>query len=479
MRFGLKNLRMNDSQNISCSDTNIWRKRYKYFHSLDARYLRFLVGDRARVLELGCGTGQLLNEVGSDESVGVDKDALVVDQAKDLHPHLSFIVGEVEDVDFLMGLKAYGKFDVILLDNTLGYVTDIQKFLRSLHCLLTSSGRVISAYHSPIWEPMLKFGERRNWKKRTPALSSLNTEDIENLCELEEFEIVKREWRILSPLRLGGLGSLVNGIFGPLPGIRRLSVRHYVVARSKKTEPFPIDKGISVVVPCKNEQGNIQNLVSRIPEMGCPIEVIFVEGGSKDHTWEEILSVQESVNSIKVTALRQPGSGKADAVRHGFANARGDIFVILDADLTVRPEDLEKFVELLVSGKAEYINGTRRVYRMDSGAMQVLNRVANLLFARVFSYLINQRLTDTLCGTKAIHAINYARIQSKVNEFNALDPFGDFDLILGAARLNLRIMEVPIRYESRKYGTTQISRFSDSVPLFRIVWRAYVSLKLI
>ncbi|MEX2449962.1 MAG: glycosyltransferase family 2 protein [Rhodospirillales bacterium] len=180
-----------------------------------------------------------------------------------------------------------------------------------------------------------------------------------------------------------------------------------------------------------------------------------------------------------IKCTQQDGKGKGDAVWKGFDMARGDILMILDADLTVRPEDLPKFYRVIASEKGEFVNGTRMVYSMEGGAMRFLNYLANWTFAKIFSYLLNQRFTDTLCGTKVLRKSAYEKIKQNRSYFGDFDPFGDFDLIFGASKLSQKIVEVPVRYASRSYGTTQISRFRHGVLLLRMVVFAFFKLKAI
>jgi glycosyltransferase involved in cell wall biosynthesis len=235
----------------------------------------------------------------------------------------------------------------------------------------------------------------------------------------------------------------------------------------------------TVVIPCRNEKGNIENAVIRLPQFCEDLEIIYVEGNSQDGTLDEINRVISAYPDKDIKVLVQDGLGKGDAVRKGFNHAHGDILMILDADLTVPPEDLTKFYKAITTGKGEYINGTRLVYPMDDQAMRFLNFWANRTFSIIFTWLLNQRLTDTLCGTKVLTKKNYDKIVDNRSYFGDFDPFGDFDLIFGATKLNLKMVEVPIRYTARSYGETQISRFRHGLLLLKMVVFAYKKLKVI
>jgi glycosyltransferase involved in cell wall biosynthesis len=234
------------------------------------------------------------------------------------------------------------------------------------------------------------------------------------------------------------------------------------------------------LIPCRNERGNIENAILRMPRFGSAQEILFVEGNSSDGTFEECERVRDAYgDSWDITVLKQDGKGKGDAVRKGFAAAKHDVLMILDADLTMPPEALPKYHAVIESGKAEFVNGTRLVYPMENEAMRPLNFIANRCFAYLFSYLVNTRLTDTLCGTKVLMRKDYEVIARERAYFGNFDPFGDFDLIFGAAKQNLKIIETPIHYKARTFGETQISRFRDGWLLLKMVWFAYRKLKAV
>lgn len=457
---------------------HIWRNKNSYFHQLDEQYLRFLVPEGLRVLALGCGTGVKLSKLSTSYGLGVDISSKKIEIATNSYEQLEFIVGDVEDPDILSKAQLKGPFDVILLDDTLGFIEDIQKFLTNLQQLCSENTRIISVYYAFFWEPIMKAAERMGLRMPTVKVTWLRMSDIENFMAISGLETVKKEWRILLPRKCLGLGPLLNKYIGVLPVIRKLALRHYLIAR-RKPQRLQKQLKVTVVIPCRNEKGNIEDAVTRIPNFSHPIEILFVEGHSKDETWDEIKRVQKKYPDKTITAIKQPGEGKGDAVRAAFSIAKGEILIILDGDLTVPPEDLPKFYEALVSGKGEFINGTRLVYPMENEAMRFLNHIANRCFAQLFSFLLNQSYTDTLCGTKALTKQSYQKIALNREYFGDFDPFGDFDLIFGAAKLNLKVVEIPIRYRSRQYGATQISRFRHGILLVRMVVFAFRKLKVL
>lgn len=453
-----------------------WIERNSFYYDDDRRYMQFLVPEGARVLELGCGTGQLLASLRPSEGIGVDISPEMVAEAQRRHPEHTFVTGDMENPATLAGLG--GPFDVIVLSDAVGYLEDCQRTFELLHSLCHRGTRIVISYFSQAWRPILRLGELTGQKMRQPAQNWLTPEDISSLLILADFEPIKREWRQLLPKRMGGVGPFVNRYLGTLPGARRLSLRHYVVARPVRD--VALDRpSASVVIPCRNEAGNVEAAVQRLPRFCDDLEIVFVEGHSKDHTVAEIQRVIRDYPDWDITFVQQEGRGKGDAVRKGFDVARGDILMILDADLTVAPEDMGKFYDAIASGKGEYVQGSRLVYPLDPGAMRPLNSIANHSFARLFSWLLNQRITDTLCGTKVLSAAHYRALQEGRTYFGEFDPFGDFDLIFGASKLNLKILELPVRYADRSYGSTQISRFKDGLLLLRMVLFAFRKLKAI
>lgn len=451
-----------------------WIARGSYFHEEDRRFMRFLIPEGKEVVELGCGTGQLLHALRPSRGVGVDFGEKMIEIARSKYPGVEFRVGDIEDERTIEELE--GPFDYIVLSDVVGYLEDCETTFVNLHKICTPSTRLVVAYYSKLWEPVLRLAEWLGAKMPQVEQNWLSAEDIANVLDLADFEVIKSEWRQLLPKRLLGIGRLINRFVGTLPLIRRACLRNYTVARPMLNTELE-KPSTSVIIPCRNERGNIEDAIKRLPRLCDDVEVIFVEGNSRDNTLEECYRVRDAFPDVDIKVLQQNGVGKGDAVHLGFAEARGQILMILDADLTVPPESLPKFYRALVSGKGDFINGTRMVYPLEEGAMRFLNFFANRSFASVFSWLLNQRFTDTLCGTKVLRREHYDQIVSNRAYFGDFDPFGDFDLIFGASKLNLKIVEVPIRYADRRYGETQISRFEHGWLLARMVLLAYRKLK--
>jgi SAM-dependent methyltransferase len=441
-----------------------------------AATLRRVVPSDARVLEVGCGRGDALASLPNAVRHGLDASSAAVERARVDHPGLAVTEGDA------LTFQSDERYDAIVCDRLVHSTPDIQMLLENLGAHLAPGGRVYLTCYNYLWEPALRVAERLGLKFPTPENNWLSESDLVNLFDLADLEVVKFEDRMLMPVPVPVVAGLVNRFLSPLPLLRNLTVyRLYVLRRRSHPHaaPTPAPR-VSVVVPARNEEGNVPNIVARTPVMGCETELIFVEGGSKDNTRAAIeQAIAEYKGPLKLSFYTQTGKGKGDAVRVGFAHATGDILMILDADLTVPPEELPKFYDVMAQGKTDYVHGTRLVYPMESEAMRFLNKLGNIGFSKLFTFLLNQPLKDTLCGTKVVWARDWQRISDNRKHFGDFDPFGDFDLIFGAARLNLKILEIPIRYRDRTYGETNISRFRHGFMLLQMSAVAATKLKFV
>jgi len=450
-------------------------RRNRYYYKDIIKFLKFNIPEGSKILEIGCGTGYLLNALKPLKGVGIDISSGMIDMAKENYPHLEFFKMDAESI------RLEESFDYIIISDTLGYFEDIQKAFKELSKVTHPGSRVIITYHSFLWQPLLKLAELLRLKMPQNRLNWLNKGDIINLLHLEDFEIIKQGRRFLFPKFFPLLSWFFNRYIAHLPLINRLCITGYIITRPGIGHAPDNQKySVSVIVPARNEKGNIENAVLRTPKLGKHTELIFVEGHSSDDTLEEIKRICEKYkNDLDITYTVQDGKGKGDAVRKGFEMAKGDVLMILDGDLTVPPEDLTKFFNAISSGKGEYINGSRLVYPMEKQAMRTLNIMGNKFFSIMFSWLLGQPLKDTLCGTKVISKENWEKVVANRHYFGDFDPFGDFDLIFGAAKLNLKIIEVPIRYRAREYGETNISRFRHGWLLLKMVFFAMNKIKFI
>jgi ubiquinone/menaquinone biosynthesis C-methylase UbiE len=456
-----------------------WRQRNLYYYQDLEELHQFLIPANAKVLDIGCGTGDLLAATKPEIGVGIDLSEKVVAIAQQKYPDLQFYSLDVEKITpEQIGIQ---HFDYIILSGVMGYLSDIQTVLEKLQVFCSPHTRIILSFHNYLWEPLLWFAEKIGQRRPQPLQNWLAVPDILNFLEITGYIPVKQSKRFLFPKNIPILSKLINQFICHLPIIEQLCLTHYVIARKQFCEPsdHPSSPNIlqdslpsvSIVVPTRNESGNIKSIFARIPALGKHTEIIFVEGNSTDNTWYTIqseLAEQQPNSQFSYKTLQQSGKGKGDAVRLGFAHATGDVLMILDADLTVAPEALPQFLEVIASGHGEFINGSRLVYPRSDVAMPWLNTLANKFFASLFSFLLNQRLKDTLCGTKVLWRSDYERIVEQRHYFGDFDPFGDFDLLFGAAKLNLHIVEVPIRYQPRIYGTSNIAHVREGIVLLKM-----------
>jgi len=447
------------------------RESGRQYHRLLQKYYAFLIPPGARVLELGCGLGDLLAAVRPARGVGVDFSPAMVSLARQRHPELEFHVADAA------AFASDEQFDYIIVSDLVNDVPDVQAVLERARQLAHPRSRLVVNFFNDLWRPILAAAERAGAKAPTLLQNWLAAADVKNLLFLAGWELIKTDKRILWPVRTPLLGPLLNRWLAPLLGPLCLTV--FQVARPRPAASESRHYRCSVVIPARNEAGNIEAAVGRTPELGLGTELIFVEGHSQDNTWAEIQRVAAQHPQRQIKLLKQQSAGKGGAVREGFAAATGDLLFILDADLTVPPEELPKFYEAARSGAGEFINGVRLVYPMEAASMQFLNMVANELFGLAFSWLLGQPIKDTLCGTKVLFRRDYEAIARNRAYFGDFDPFGDFDLLFGAAKLNLRIVDLPIRYRARTYGRTNIHRWRHGWLLCRMVAFAGRRLKFI
>ena len=443
------------------------RKRQRGFHAQIFQKLGHHIRPGARVLEWGCGRGGLLKALQPSRGLGIDLSSKMVEQAKTQNASdtIEFREGDLhcDRVD--------EEFDAIVLDYLSGYLGDIQQCLENVRASCHPRTRVYITSLNNLWKPFFWLGQKMGFVLKQPPSNWLTTDDLVNLLELSDFEVVKKSSEQLCPFNIPLVSTFFNRFVSRLPFFRHMGVSLFIVARPVMKPRIQSEFSCSVILPARNESGHIKPALDRIPQLGHKTELIIVEGNSTDDTWDVIeKEVAAYEGPLEVSYMKQPGKGKWDAVFAGFAKARGDVIVIQDGDLTAPPEDLPKFYDAVASGRAEFANGSRLVYPMESEAMRPLNFCGNKFFALALSFVIDRPIKDSLCGTKMMLREDYVRLLKRIEEFGEFDPYGDFNLIFGSSLLDLEIRDVPVRYRDRAYGDTNISRFSGAALLLRMTW---------
>ena len=466
-------VRLKDQFNAHAAQRDRYKRRARFYHAQIEQLLQQTIPAGQSVAEIGSGTGDLLAALKPSRGLGIDFAEKMVELAREKYPALRFEVDDIEE------LRTREAFDYVVLSDVIGSFADIWTAFRDLPALCHPETLVFVTHHNYIWEPVLRFAQKIGLTAPQPLQHWLPLGDIENLLALNGFRVTRSGYAVLLPVNIPGLSYVCNHILARLPLLRKLCLVQYVTARLEPAAVPPKPRSVSVLVPCRNEAGNMKALVDRLPMMGSGTEVVFVDGDSNDGTVESIEdAIKNPRPGFSYKILRQGGAlGKADAVRKGFDACTGDLLMILDADLSVAPEDMPKFCAALLEGRGQLINGSRLNYPMEDQAMRYLNNIANHLFGAAFSWLLDRHIRDTLCGTKALSKDNYERIKAQRAYFGDFDPFGDFDLLFGAAHLGFSIVEMPVRYRNRTYGETKISRFRHGLLLARMCWVALWKLK--
>jgi SAM-dependent methyltransferase len=464
------------------ADRDRWIARSRYYYDTVQHLLQVVIPPGMRVLDVGCGSGHQLAALRPSRGVGVDLSQAMLDLAARQHPGLELYHQPAEQ----LSLPAYevfdgaGGFDVVTMINVVGELADVLASFKRLRPLVRADSRIVIVFYNHLWEPLVAPAARLGLKLDNPTQNWLSLEHLRGLLHLAGFEVVKVGARMPCPKYLLGIAELMNDVVGRLPLLQRLGFIHFLVARPVMPHPRPPSAySCTVVVPCKNEEGNVPAIPPRVPRMGAFTEIIFVDDESDDGTAERVREVIAANPDRPIKLIAGPGRGKGAAVRAGMAQASGDVLMILDADMTVMPEDLPAFFEAVTENRGEFVNGTRMVYPLASDAMRTANILGNKAFAWLFSFLLEQRVTDTLCGTKVVMRHNYAKILAARDYFGDIDRWGDYDWIFGAAKHNLKLVELPVHYVERVAGESKMTkRFRNGVVMLRMCWVALRKLKL-
>ena len=449
-----------------------WHRRNAYYYKLLMRMLRYVIEPGKRLLNLRCQTGLFLDGLNASHGVGVDISPEMIDVARREHPRFTYFEAQPE------GFSASEKFDYILLCDV-GEIVDLQKTLLQLHTACHRHTRVVIYNYNHLWEPLLKLAERLGFKIPQPEQNWLSEQDLIGFLSLTGFEWLKTYRTALFPKYIPLLSEFANRVLAKLPLISRLCMVHILVARLIPTPVDPSTITVSVVVPCKNEKGNIEDAVMRIPDLGRQTELIFCDDMSTDGTADEVRRMQKLYPQRLIRLLSGPGVCKSKNVWTGFDAATGDVLLILDADLTVMPEELPYFIYAITRGGAEFVNGSRLVYPVPKAAMKTANMIGNRLFSVAFSYLLGQRIKDTLCGTKVLWRTDWERIRPMVGSWGTMDRWGDYELLFAAGKLNLRVVDQPVHYQERIYGATKMTKvLHNGLIMLKMCFYGLLKLKL-
>lgn len=444
------------------------------YHKRLAQVFGFLIPANSRVLEIGCSTGDLLASVQPSYGVGVDFSPEMVQLAQEKYPDLVFMQQDAHT------LALDEPFDYIIMSDLLNDLWDVQAVLNQVKQCCTPRTRLIFNNYSNLWSPVLNVTRKLGLAKPNLQQNWLTLYDVENMLELAGFDVCHHWPEVVFPINIPLLEPFLNRFLGKIWPFHHLMLTNFIVARPVVEADAAVEApSVTVLIPARNESGNIARAFDLMPRLGSRTELLFVEGNSTDDTYEAIEREIAAHPDWECQLHKQPGTGKGDAVRYGFEQATGDILMILDADLTVPPADLVKFYDAIQSGQGEFVNGVRLVYPMEGEAMRFFNKLGNKFFSWAFTWLLGQPIRDTLCGTKVLWREDYIKIVNNRHYFGDFDPFGDFDLLLGAAKLNLRFIEVPIRYRDRLYGDTNISRWRHGMLLLRMTAFAARRIKFI
>jgi ubiquinone/menaquinone biosynthesis C-methylase UbiE len=453
---------------------NLYYRRNKFYHRSILKFFSMSIPKDATILELGCATGDLIGNLHPSSGVGVDISDSMIRIARDKYPSVEFICENAED------FQTDRVFDYIIVSGIVGNVKSIQILLEKALKWSTPDTRIFIDFYNPLWHPIIKLGEKTGLKMPEMTQNWLSVDDIENFLYISGYQVIKRKYLMFFPKYIPVVSYILNKWIGNLPIIRRLSLDNIVIARPEKPFADPENKKCSVVITCRDEEGNIEGLVTRMPKMGKRTEIIFVEGHSRDNTVEKIQEMIRKYPEKDIKMLKQKGIGQGDAFRYGFDEAQGDFVIWLEADLTTPPEEAIHFWNTYLENRGEYVNGSRFIYKMERSSMPLINFLGNRFFGILFTLLLKQRFTDTLCGFKAISKENYLKIRHQIDYFGNFDPFGDFELIFGAIKNNLKVAEIPVHYQPRQYGESKAygqSFFSFMKHAMLLMRMSYIAFK--
>jgi len=429
-----------------------WVEDNPYFYNQLINALKFVIEPESRVLHIRCSLGFILDALEPKYGVGLDDSSEQIKLAKELYPDQIFIHHNIEEP--LKNSKIKGKFDYILI-SSVEDIVDIKAMLDNLHSFCNSHTRIIMVHYNFFWQPWVKLAEKLRLKIPQKLHNWLSNFDIQQLFSLCNYDVINSKGILLYPFKIPIISYILNRYFARLPFFRLFNFIRFTIARIKPKQKA--DCKVSVIIPCKNEAGNIEDAVKRIPPLGSQTEIIFCDDQSTDGTGEVVKKMIQKYPEKDIRLVVGPGICKSENVWVGFDSAKGDILMILDADLTVPPEELPYFYDAINQGTGEFINGSRLVYPQHEDAMKFFNVLGNKFFSVLFSYILSTRIKDTLCGTKVLWKKDYDRLKKYRGTWGIQDRWGDYELIFGAAKLNLKITDLPVHYLERIYGETKMT----------------------
>ncbi len=427
-----------------------WIKRNPYFYKQLLKTLKFVIEENAKILHIRCGNGFILNELNPKIGIGIDDSETLIQQAKSDYTHLQFFDHNSES-----SLPFSQMFDYILI-SSIEDIVDVESVLENVKNHAHAHTRIVIINYNFLWTPLVKFAEKIRIKMPLKQHNWITDNDLNTFLQLSNYDIVTRKKIILIPYNIPIFSWIFNRFLARLP-----LVKHFGLMTITTTRPLfdesPQEYSVSVIIPCKNEAGNIEDAVKRVPEMGKHTEIIFCDDKSTDGTPEIVREMMKKYPQRDIKLYDGPGISKSENVWVGFDQAQGDILMILDADLTVIPEELPYFYQAISKRRGEYINGSRLVYPMHNKAMKLFNIFGNKFFSIFFSYILDSSIKDTLCGTKVLWRLDYQRIKTIRHSWGVRDRWGDYELIFGANKFNLKHLDLPVHYYERTYGETKMT----------------------
>jgi len=452
--------------NRLAAEYDVWLRRNEFYHRCVQSLYKSVIPAGSSVLEVGCASGELLQSVKPSCGVGIDISENMVSLARQKYPDLTFISA---DIDTLPPGELNMKFDRIILSNLVDYLSDIVGTLARVKEFINDYGLIILTTENPLWQPLMKLGSKLKLRMPDCPRNYVMLRDLKNIAELADFEVIKMGFEFLVPLRIPFLSSAINSIVAEIPFLRKMCLLQYIVMRHRKRRQ-PLS--CSVIIPCHNEADNIAECIQSVPPMGTFTEIIVVDDGSTDDTKLKVEAIMKNDGRVRLISHEQR-RGKGYAVRSGGEAAQADVIMILDADMSVPPEELPRFFEPIQAGRADFVNGTRMIYPMKGQAMRTLNYLGNKFFSLILSWLMEQHISDTLCGTKACLKKDYLKIRM------GRCAWGDFDLLFGIARLRKKIVEMPVHYQERVAGKSKMRVLKHGLLLMRMCFVGLYELKLL